>query len=88
MTTLEGKENNYPLLGMIENGNIPHNKLVNSIYFRIERHQHYIKQHAQVILDNIEHSNIVLAETQKIIERQAKIHELREFHSYLILAFA
>lgn len=80
-TSLIDTENNLKFF-IDNNHTVIIDEIKNSINFRIEKHREFIKKSKAVIVDNIDHLNIVETETNKIIARKNKINELRELAEY------
>jgi hypothetical protein len=80
-TSLEDIENNLKIFTDNNNAKIV-DEIKNSINFRIQKHREFIKKSKAVIIDNIDHLNIVETETNKIIARKNKIIELQELAEY------
>jgi len=77
-THLEDSYNNKKI-ETDKNGTLLLSDLINSIQYRIDKHIQYIKYDEQVIIDNIDYTNIITDAIERINERKAKIGELKEF---------
>lgn len=61
-----------------ESGKLLLSDVISSVEFRIAKHREYIKRDEQVIVDNVDCSNIITNAIERINERKAKIGELQE----------
>jgi hypothetical protein len=59
-------------------------EIIKSLEHRIEMHRSHIKRNQQAILDNVEFSNIVTEEIERLNERKAKVGELQEIIKYCL----
>ena len=80
-TSLIDIENNLKI-NTVYNNVISMDEIKNSLNFRIKKHREFINNSKEIIIDNIDHLNIVQAETNKITARKNKINELRELAEY------
>jgi len=80
-TNLEDTHNSRKVT-IDENKKLFLSDVIKSIEFRISKHREFIKRHEKIILDNVNFTNIVADEIEKIKERKAKIEELKELLEY------
>lgn len=80
-TNLEDAHNSRKVT-IDENKKLFLSDVIKSIEFRISKHREFIKKHEQVIVDNVNFTNIITDEINNINERKAKIEELKELIEY------
>jgi hypothetical protein len=79
-THLEDPHNNKKV--KVDNGKLEMSELISSIEFRIAKHREFQKKDKQVIIDNADFPEIVKDALERILERNIKIKELKEFIEY------
>lgn len=76
-TNLQDKNNNRPVSPDAD-GKVLVADVIQSLKYRIKKHQEYIDKESQTVVENIDCIDIATAAMERINERQVKIGELQE----------